>query len=161
MHESRKAAEGNLKEATQEEKDAERKQRDAERLQREQKRLRREATIRRIKDIVWSAVIASVITIIVVTALGWLTTQAVVETARQQGAKDLVSLRAGICTVKFQQRPDANAKLAEFKALSYGDRDPTIRKFVADEKLATMQGEDVPAQGAVEKCADAISASAR
>jgi uncharacterized membrane protein YvbJ len=91
VHESRKAAEGNLKVATQEEKDAERKQRDAERLQREQKRLRREATIRRIKDIVWSAVIASVITIIVVTALGWLTTQAVVETARQQGAKDLVS----------------------------------------------------------------------
>ena len=90
-----------------------------------QQRLRREATIRRIKDIVWSAVIASVITIIVVTALGWLTTQAVVETARQQGAKDLVSLRAGICTVRFQQRPDANAKLSEFKALSYGDRDPT------------------------------------
>ena len=121
--------------ATQEEKDAERKQRDAERQQREQKRLRREATIRRIKDIVWSAVIASVLTIIVGTALGWLTTQAVVETARQQGAKDLVSLRAGICTVKFQQRPDANAKLSEFKALSYGDRDPTIRKFVADEKF--------------------------
>ena len=89
--------------ATQEEKDAERKQRDAERLQREQKRLRREATIRRIKDIVWSAVIASVITIIVVTALGWLTTQAVVETARQQGAKDLVSLRAAFAQSDFNR----------------------------------------------------------
>jgi hypothetical protein len=55
----------------------------------------------------------------------------------------------------------ANAKLSEFRELSYGDSDPTIRKFVADEKLATMQGQDVPAQGAVEKCADAISASAR
>jgi len=112
-----KQQKGTLKMATQEEKDAERKQWDAERQQREQKKLRREATIRRIKDIVWSAVIASVITIIVVTALGWLTTQAVVETARQQGEKDLVSLRAGICTVRFQQRPDANAKLSEFKAL--------------------------------------------
>jgi hypothetical protein len=40
-------------------------------------------------------VIASVITIIVVTALGWLTTQAVVETARQQGAKELVALIKG------------------------------------------------------------------
>ena len=51
---------------------------------RRKKRLRREARVRRIKDIFWSALIASVITIIVVTALGWLTTQAVVETARRK-----------------------------------------------------------------------------
>jgi len=147
--------------ATQEEKDAERKQRDAERQQREQKRLRREATIRRIKDIVWSAVIASVITIIVVTALGWLTTQAVVERARDEGAKELVALRASICTVRFQQRPDAAAKIAEFKALLYSDKNTAIKKFVTDEKLATMQGEDAPAPGAVDKCADAISGLSR
>jgi hypothetical protein len=54
-----KQQKGTLKLATQEEKDAERKQWDAERQQREQKKLRRVATIRRIKDIVWSAVIAS------------------------------------------------------------------------------------------------------
>jgi hypothetical protein len=162
--ERRKTAEGNVKMATQnvkmatqEERDAERKRWDAERQQRDQKRLRREATVRRIKDIVWSGVIASVITLIVVLALGWLTTQAVVETARQQGAKDLVALRTGICTVRFQQLPDAKAKLTEFKALSYSDRDAAIRKFVADEKLATMPGEGVPAQGSVEQCADAIS----
>jgi hypothetical protein len=155
--ETRKAAEGNLKMATQAEREAERQQWEVEQQQREQKKRRRETTVRRIKDIVWTAVIASVITIIVVMALGWLTTQAVVETARQQGAKELVALRAGICTVKFQQRPDAKAKLAEFKALSYSEREAAIRKFVADEKLATMLGEDVPAQGAVDKCADAIS----
>ena len=60
--------------------------------------------VQRIKDIVWSAVIASVLTIIVVTALGWLTTQEVVEKARQEGGKELVALRASICLVRFQQR---------------------------------------------------------
>ena len=144
---------------TTEERDTERKwsERNAERNAAEQKRLHREATVKRIKDIVWSAVIASVVTIIVVTSLGWLTTQAVVEKAREQGAKELVALRASICTVRFQQRPDATAKLAEFKALSYSDKDTAIKKFVNDEKLATMLGEDAPAPGAVDKCADAIS----
>jgi hypothetical protein len=61
--------------------------------------------------------------IIVVTSLGWLTTQAVVEKAREEGAKELVALRASICSVKFKQRPDAEAKLAEFKALSWSQRD--------------------------------------
>src|SRR5229473_2841526 len=101
-------------------------ERDTERKRSAQKALHREATVKRIKDIVWSAVIASVITIIVVTALGWLTTQAVVEMARQQGAKELVALRASICTVRFQQRPDATAKLAEFAKLSYSDKGPAI-----------------------------------
>src|SRR5258708_4740334 len=144
---------------TTEERDAERRraERDAERNAAEKKRLHREATVKRIKDIVWSAVIASVITIIVVTSLGWLTTQAVVERAREQGAKELVSLRASICSVKFQQRPDASAKIAGFKALSYGDKDTAIKKFIAEEKLATMLGEDAPAPGAIDKCADAIS----
>ena len=132
-------------------------ERDIERKRSAQKALHREATVKRIKDIVWSAVIASVITIIVVTSLGWLTTQAVVEKAREQGAKELVSLRASICSVKFQQRPDASAKMAEFKALSYGEKDTAIKKFVTEEKLATMLGEDAPAPGAIDKCADAIS----
>jgi len=143
---------------TAEERDAERKraERDAERNAAEKKRLHREAAVKRIKDIVWSSVIASVITIIVVTSLGWLTTQAVVERAREQGAKELVSLRASICSVKFQQRPDASAKIAGFKALSYGERDTAIKKFVTDEKLATMLGEDAPAPGAIDKCANAL-----
>ena len=146
---------------TQEEKDAERKQWEANREITEQKRRRREATARRIKDIIWSALIASVITIIVLTSLGWLTTQSVVETARQQGAKELLSLRASICIVRFQQRPDATAKLEEFKKLSYGEKGSAIKKAVADEKLATMPGEDAPAAGAIDKCADAISDLAR
>jgi hypothetical protein len=134
-------------------------QRDIERKQSAQKALRREATVKRIKDIVWSAVIASAITIIVVTSLGWLTTQGVVEKAREEGAKELVSLRASICLVRFQQRPDAEAKLAEFKALSWNDRDAAIRKLVTDEGLATMLGEDVAAPGAIDRCAAAIKGS--
>ena len=50
------------------------------------------------------------------------------------------------------------AKLAEFKALPpYGEKDIAIRKLIADEKLATMVGENVPAAGAVDRCAYAIS----
>jgi hypothetical protein len=131
-------------------------ERDAERKRSAQTALHRKATVKRIKDIVWSAVIASVITIIVVTSLGWLTTQAVVEKAREQGAKELVFLRASICSVRFQQRPDASAKIAEFKALSYGERNTAVKKFITEEKLATMLGEDAPAPGAIDKCADAI-----
>ena len=133
------------------------RERDAERRRSAEKALNRATTIRRIKDIIWAAVLASVITIIVLTSLGWLTTQAVVRTAREEGLKELVALRASICLVNFQQRPDAATKLAEFKALSYGDKDPAIRKFVAEQGLATMLGEDTPVAGAVDKCADAIS----
>jgi hypothetical protein len=102
-----------------------------------------------------------VITIIVVTSLGWLTTQAVVEKAREQGAKELVALRVSICSVRFQQRPDASDKIVEFKALSYGNRDTAIKKFITDNKLATMLGEDAPVQGAIDNCTDAVSALSR
>lgn len=142
-----------------EDRDAERKERDAQRKIVDDKRRRREARSIRIKDIVWSAVIATVITLIVVTSLGWLTTQGVVERAREEGGKELVALRASICLVRFQQMPNATEKLAELKALPWGERDTAIRKFVADEGLATMLGEDEPASGAVEKCADAIKRS--
>jgi hypothetical protein len=138
-----------------------REERDIERKRAEQIALRREATVKRIKDTVWTAVIASVTTIVVVTSLGWLTTQAVVSKARAEGAQELVALRASICVANFHQRPDATAKLAEFKALSYSERDTAINKFVTDEKLATMLGEDAPASGAIDKCADAISGLSR
>ena len=106
--------------------------------------------------------IASVVTLIVVTSLGWLTTQAVVEKAREQGAEDLVALRAAICTVRFQQRPDVTAKLAELKALPpYGEKDTAIKKLIADEKLATMVGENAPAPGAIDRCTYAISSLTR
>ena len=124
-----------------------------------QKARDRRAMVQRIKDIVWSAVIASVLTIIVVTALGWLTTQAVVEKARQEGEKELVALRASICLVRFEQRPDAKAKLAEFKALSYNEQDTAIKGFITKEGLATMLGEDAPAPGSIDKCTDAIRRS--
>ena len=126
-------------------------------LERSAQRARdRRAMVQRIKDIVWSAVIASVLTIIVVTALGWLTTQAVVEKARQEGEKELVALRASICLVRFEQRPDAKAKLAEFKALRYNEQDTAIKGFITKEGLATMLGEDAPAPGSIDKCTDAI-----
>ena len=99
--------------STAEEKEVERKARDVESKRLGEKRLRREAIVKRIKDIGWTAVLSSVITIIVVTSLGWLTTQGVVERAREEGEKDLVALRASICLVNFKQRPDAAAKLAE------------------------------------------------
>ena len=145
-----------------EQRDADRKQRDALRQRGEERAFHRRATIQRITDIGLSAVIASVVTIIVVTGLGWLTTQAVVEKAREQGAEELVALRAAICTVRFQQRPDATAKLVAFKALPpYGEKDTAIKKFIADERLATMVGEDVPAAGAIDRCAYSIGGLAR
>jgi hypothetical protein len=143
-----------------EEREAQRKERDVERKRLEEKALRREAVVKRIKDIGWTAVLASVITIIVVTSLGWLTTQGVVETAREEGAEELVALRASICLVNFQQRPDAVAKLAELKAISsFSERNTAVRQFVTDEGLATMLGEDAPAEDAVDRCANAIMRS--
>jgi hypothetical protein len=140
-----------------EQRDADRIQRDSLRQRGEEGALLRRAKIRRITDIVWSAVIASVVTIIVVTSLGWLTTQAVVEKAREQGAEGLAALRAVVCTVRFQQRPDAMAKIAEFKALSYGGKDTAIKRFIAEEGLATMAGENAPAASAIDRCAYAIN----
>lgn len=131
-------------------------QREIERRRADQKALRRAETARRAKDIVWSAVIASAATLIVVTSLGWLTTQSVVSAAREQGAHDLVALRSGICVARFQQRPDAAAKLAEFKALGWDARTAAAKKIVTDENLATMQGETAPAAGAIDACAAAL-----
>ena len=141
------------------ERDLARQRSDLERSAQQKKARDRRAMVQRIKDIVWSAVIASVLTIIVVTALGWLTTQAVVEKARQEGGKELVALRASICLVRFEQRPDAKAKLAEFKALRYNEQDTAIKGFITKEGLATMLGEDAPAPGSIDKCADAIRRS--
>ncbi|MEX2648335.1 MAG: hypothetical protein WD673_04900 [Alphaproteobacteria bacterium] len=144
---------------TTEDKDAERKERDAQRKREDEKSRRREARSKRIKDIGWTTVLASVITVIVVTSLGWLTTQGVVEQAREEGKKELVALRASICLVRFQQMPNAEEKLTEFKVLSWNEQKTAINKFVTDEGLATMLGEDEPAPTAVEKCAEAIKSS--
>ena len=157
FHASRDNARRDRRMTPLEQRDADRIQRDALRERGEEGARHRRATIRRITDIVWSAVIASAVTIIVVTSLGWLTTQAVVERAREQGAEGLVALRAVVCTVRFQQRPDAAAKLAEFKALPFGKKDTAIKKFIADEKLATMVGENAPAADAIDRCAYAIN----
>jgi hypothetical protein len=140
-----------------EQRDADRIQRDALRQRGEDAALHRRATIRRITDVVWSAVIASAVTLAVVTSLGWLTTQAVVERARAQGAEGLVALRVVVCTAKFQQRPDAAAKIAELKALPYGGKETAIKKLITDENLATMVGENAPAPGAIDRCAYAIN----
>jgi hypothetical protein len=151
---------GEIKMSTAEERDVEQRKRDVERKRVAEKALRREAIVRRTTDIGWTALLASVITIIVVTSLGWLTTQGVVEEAREEGAKELIALRASICLVNFQQRADAVAKLAEFKAISsFSEKRTAVQKFVADEGLATMLGEDVPAEGAIDRCADAIARS--
>ena len=131
-------------------------QREIERRRREQKAQRRAEMARRAKDIVWSAVLGSAVTLIVATSLGWLTTQSVVSAAREQGAHDLVALRSGICLARFQQRPDAVAKLAELKALGWDERTAAAKKIVTDDKLATMLGETAPAVGAIDACAAAI-----
>jgi len=136
-------------------KDRERARENERRIANE-KALARTTRIQRTKDIIWSAVLASIISIVFLTSIGWLTTQSVVNAARDDGMKELVALRSGICVATFQQRPDAAVKLAEFKALSYSEKDTAIRKFVADENLATMLGKDAPADGAVENCANAI-----
>jgi len=131
-------------------------QREAERRRAEQKMVRRAETVRRIKDIGWSAVIGSAATLILVTSLGWLTTQSVVSAAREQGVHELVALRSGICLARFQQMPGAVAKLAELKALGWDERTVAAKKIVTDEKLAIMLGETAPAVGAIDACAAAI-----
>jgi hypothetical protein len=136
-------------------KDRERARENERRIAQEKAR-QRSTRIQRTKDIIWSAVIASIISIVFLTSMGWLTTQSVVKAARNDGLKEVVALRSSICLANFQQRTDAVSKLAEFKALSYSDKDTAIRKFVTDQKLATMSGEESPAAGAVEKCADAV-----
>lgn len=142
--------------STTEDKDAERRERDAQRKREDEKARLREARSRRIKDIGWTTVLAGVVTVILATSVGWLTTQGVVEEAREEGAKELVALRASICLVRFQQMPNAVEKLAELKALTWSERQTASRKFVTDEGLATMLGEEEPVPGAIDKCAEAI-----
>src|SRR5260221_5732881 len=120
-------------------------QRDIERRRLEQKALRRQETARRVKDIAWSAVIGSAATLIVVTSLGWLTTQSVVSAAREQGVHELAALRSGICLARFQQMPGAVAKLAELKALGWNQRTTAAIKLVSDDKLATRSRATAPA----------------
>jgi hypothetical protein len=131
-------------------------ERDVERKRLAEQALHREARKKRIKEIIWASVIASVSTTVVLLLLGVLTTQHVVRRAREEGAKDVLALKASICFVRFEHRPDAADKMKEFNALSLNDKETAIRKFITDEKLAKMPGEDTPAPGAIDKCVDAI-----
>lgn len=108
------------------------------------------------KSMLWASVIACLVTLFVMTSTGWLTTQKVVADAREEGQTELATLRLNICVARFEQRPDAAAKLAEFEALSWADKEDVARKFVAEEGLATMMTEDGPAPGAVDNCAEKI-----
>jgi hypothetical protein len=108
------------------------------------------------KSILWAGVIGSLLTLFVMTSTGWLTTQKIVEDAREEGQAQIATLRANICFARFEQRPDAAAKLAEFEAMSWADKEDVAQKFVAEEGLATMTTEDGPVPGAVENCAEMI-----
>ena len=114
------------------------------------------ASAKRFKDIVKTAVFASLATLLLFTATGWLTTQKVVEDARAAGEEKLVTLRADLCIGKFDLRADALAKREEFKALSWAEKEDVAQKFVSDEGLATIMGQDDPAPGAIANCADGI-----
>jgi len=48
----------------------------------------------------------------------------------------------------------------EFKGLPYGGKDTAIKKFIADEKLATMVGANASAADAIDRCAYAINSLA-
>jgi hypothetical protein len=52
-------------------------------------------------------------------------------------------------------------ELAEFEVSPFGEKDTAIKKFIADEELATIAGENVPAPGAIDRCAYAIGSLAR
>lgn len=108
------------------------------------------------KSMLWAGVIACLVTLVVMTSTGWLTTQKVVADAREEGQVELVALRLNICVERFEQRSDAVAKLAEFEALSWAEKEDVARKFVAEEGLATMITETAPAPGAVDNCAEKI-----
>ncbi|MBT5416070.1 MAG: hypothetical protein HOH66_03855 [Rhodospirillaceae bacterium] len=140
--------------STSDEKAAEKAKDDKQRAADKRQRLADKA--KSLKDILWASAIASVVTIVIFTSTGWLTTQKVVEDAREDGQTELMALRASICLVKFEQRDDAAAKRAEFEALPWSDKETVAEKFVAAEGLATMRGQDNPAEGAVAKCANAI-----
>jgi hypothetical protein len=110
--------------------------------------------VQRIKDIVWSAVIAS----------GHNN-----RCNRVGVANDPRGCREGTTGGRKRascfkgehllSKPDAKVKLAEFKALLYNEEDTAIRGFITKEGLATMLGEDAPAPGSIDKCADAIRRS--
>ena len=85
---------------------------------------------RGITEIAWSAAIASVVTIIVVTSLGWLTTQTVVEKAREQGAElrwtPPVGQFGGLDKLGSDCRQAANFSMPDAQYVSSGVRPSSV-----------------------------------
>lgn len=107
------------------------------------------------KGIVWTAIGASALTMVLgFTWGGWVTQGAANQSARQAATAAQVELASTICAANFMASPDARAQHAELVALSGFQQ----RGFVEKQPWALMPGETRANRQVADGCARLIAA---
>lgn len=110
-----------------------------------------------IKPALWGAVGGAVLLALVGFAWGGWQTAASARGASDTNANTaVVGVLAPICAVQFRQQIDAEAKLAELKALKFHEQ----LAFIEKGGWATMPGSDKPLTGVASACATILTAEA-
>ncbi|MBL8575614.1 MAG: hypothetical protein JNK47_00180 [Mesorhizobium sp.] len=106
--------------------------------------------------LVWACVAAVVATIIVGFSWGgWVTGSTSQTMAKAAGDTARGELASVICVERFNAAPGAEAKLAEFKAISESYKK---RQFIEAGGWATMPGQTSPDRLGAQACATALAA---
>ena len=104
------------------------------------------------KQAVWSAVIGSVVTMIVGFSWGgWVTNRSASDMARQQSTLAVVNALAPFCAEKFRNASDATEKFAELRKASSWSQSDIVSKTGA----ATFDGKS-PDTAVAKACADLL-----
>ena len=89
---------------------------------------------------------------------GWVTGGKATEMARQQADKAVIAALAPICVDKFRHASNVNENLGKLNAISYSWDKGT---YVSQGGWATLPGNNEPAQGVAQACAEMLSTLAK
>ena len=107
-----------------------------------------------VKPAVWGAVAGAIaLAVVGFSQLGWILGSTAAKMATQRAETAVVAALAPICVERFQQQPDAAAKLVAFnKVSSSWDR----RSLIEKGGWATMPGSSTPNSAVASVCAEKL-----
>jgi len=104
-----------------------------------------------IKPFVWGIVVGAIVLLIVIFSAGWVTTSG---SAKAKAEEAVVDRLASICVARFQQDPNRDERLAEFKGKNTWGTDR--REYVKTGGWAKMADVEEPGDALCEKCAELL-----
>jgi hypothetical protein len=113
-------------------------------------------TWKTMKTVLWSAIGGALVWWIVLgTVFGWMSSGSAENQAKEQTRVAVLDVLTPICVARFQQDTEKEVKLAGLQQANSWSRDA----FVTKQGWATMPGNEQPANGVAQACANRILAS--